>query len=252
MKYNKQIIGTLVLMSIIVPQAIFAAATGTPKVRAAADGAMFCQNMDKFLANSEGKMASMKTERNSKMATREAEMLAKRAEKDQKVSDLRAEALTKQDARFNAILAKATTTEQKAAITEFVTAVKSAIAVRQAAVDAARNTFRTEADKVIADRKAGIDAAITARKTAVDIAIAKAKTDCGAGVDSATVRTTLQAEIKSAGDIFKAAVQGYGKMGDSAKTLEATRKAAFEESHNAFKTTMESLKTTLRTELGVK
>jgi hypothetical protein len=246
MKYNKQIIGMLVLTTLIAPQVMFAAGSSTPKVN------KFCTNLDTAFANMTNKSATQEANRNIKLAERQNAVEGKRAENDKKVADLRAQALLKQDQKFNTILSKASTTEQKAAIAEFTAGVKAAVAVRQAAIDQARNTYRTSADQVIAGRKANIETALATRKAAVETAIAKAKDDCASGVDSSSVRTTLQSAIKGAQEVFKTTVQGLGKISDSTKTAIDARKVAFEQAQTNFKNTLESLKATLKTKLGAK
>ncbi len=76
MKYNKQIVGILVLMALIAPQFTFA--------EAGAKGNKFCENVSSSVLKSEQKFLEKENERNSKMANRQAELGAKRTAKDDK------------------------------------------------------------------------------------------------------------------------------------------------------------------------
>lgn len=250
MKYNKQIVGALILTTLIAPQTIFASASSTPKVN------RFCTdldtNLDRYFVNFTNKSAVQKANKDTKLAERESAMEVKRAENDKKVADLRAQALLKQDARFTAILAKASTTERKAAINEFTAGVKAAASVRHVAIDAARSAYRSGVDKIITDRKAKKESALSTRKAAIEAAVAKAKADCASGIDQITIKTNLQSAIKSAQEVFKTAVHGLGKIGDSTKTLSDARKVAYEKAQTDFQNTLESLRATLKSKLGAK
>jgi len=249
MKYNiKQFIGALILITLIAPQVMFAETTSTSKIKAD----KFCENLSTFQTNSENKVVAKNAEKNLKLANREAEIATKRAEKDKKVADLQAKALAKQEVNFAKVLSKATTIEQKTAINEFIASVKIALSVRQTAMNAARDAYRSGADNIIAERKTKIETALSLRKSTIATAVAKAKADCAAGVASATVKTTLQSSIKSANDAFKNTIQNLGKVGDQLNGLIDARKISFEKAKNDFKNTLESLKVTLKTKLGNK
>jgi hypothetical protein len=248
MKYNKQILAGLVLSVIILPNTIFAASTTRP-IREPREPKVaqnkFCENIEARISNSGGKLGERESQMNAKLDKRQAEMVSRRSDKDSKVGDMRAEALTKQTEKFKAALAKASTAEQKAALEDFQAGVKNAVAVRQSAVDSARNAFRQNADSIISERQDKIEDALDARKSAVDTAIAKAKTDCANGVDAVTVRNNLQASVKLAQESFKSTISGLKDSKGDLKVLAETRKTAFEKAHNDFKNTLESLKKTL-------
>ena len=257
MKYNKQLIAMLIMTSFLAPQVIFAAGIGsgagtgtsTPKY---SKTNMFCENLGTTSNNSRARLTENIAKRETKLNSRQAEMQTKRNSKDQKVLELRAEALKKQEANFDKILAKATTTEQKLAVNEFISSVKQAVTVRQEAVNAYRNTYRSGVDQVLAERKNKLETAIALNKTATENAIAKAKTDCANGVDNATVRANLQNSIRNAHESFKATINGMGKISDSLKKMAEIRKTSFEKAHSDFRDNLEALKVTLKAKLGLK
>lgn len=251
MKYNKPIIGVLIMTSILVPQVIFAAGNGTSTPKGSGMNRI-CENLGTFSNNSMARLSENIAKRETKLNSRQAEMQTKRNSKDQKVSELRAEALKRQEANFDKILAKATTTEQKTAVNEFISSVKQAVTVRQEAVNAYRNAYRSGVDQTLVDRKNKLESAITLNKTATENAIAQAKTDCANGVDSTIVRTNLQNSVRGAHESFKATVNGMGKISDSVKNLIETRKTSFEKTHSDFRNILETLKVTLKGKLGLK
>lgn len=249
MKYNK-IITTFVVLSLIVPQFMFAVSSTTPANGNKVAGQNFCANLDRFITNSEKKLFTRQENKNDKIAERISIMEKRREENDKKVTEKRAEALSRQDARFTELMNKASTTAQKIAITEFQEAVKNAVSARQTAIDSAKNAYREGVDNLVTDRKTKTDEATKVMKDAINSAIAKAKTDCANGVDSVTVRNTLQTAIKEARDTFKATIQNLGKIGDKIEVLNQTRKTAFEKAQNDFKTALENAKSVLKTKLS--
>jgi len=253
MKYNKQFLSILVLGAIILPQTILAASTTKP-VREPKEPKVvqnkFCENIDNRLSNSSRQLSERESELQTRTEKREAEMNARRGDKDTKVEDRRAEALTRQEKKFNSVLSKATTTEQKLVLQEFRAGVQAAVEVRQKAMDDARDEFRKGVDETVTDRQGQMDNALTVRQTAIDSASAKAKSDCASGVESQTVRNTFQASIKSAQETFKASISGLKDGKDDIKSLTETRQVAFEKAQTDFRNTLESLKKTLQEKLN--
>lgn len=232
------------MATFIAPQTMFAASTTTVATK------RFCTNLDTYLATSEKKMAEREVKQDSSIAKRQAQLATNRAEKDKKVADARAQILLKQDEKLNSALAKATSTEQKLAITEFRNAVKSAIEVRQKAIDDARNVYRGAVDKIVTDRKANTNNALTAMKSAIETAVAKAKTDCSNGLDVNTVKSDLKQSVQNARNVFKNSIQNLGKINDSIKSVATTKQASFDKAHTDFKTALETAKTNLKAKLG--
>ena len=244
-KFNKKVFAILLIVVFLAPQAMFAQANSN-NVKA---GAGFCNNLDKFLNNANDKASARQLAKDEKFAQRQSAIDAKRAENDKKLADLRAQALLRQNEKIDNISQKATTPEQQAALAEFKAGVSNAVSIRQAAMDAARNTYRSGVDKIIADRKTAINNAMSALNSSVEAAVAKAKSDCASGVDAVTVRTALQSAIKSARENFRTTVQSIGSIGDQIKTLVQARQDSYAKIKEEFKNTLESLKATLKAKI---
>lgn len=247
MKYNKQILGMLVVMGLLLPSVMFA----SQNLNSKPNGDKFCTNLDTFLVNSEKKLTDRGTKHNTNVQTRETNMATKRAENDKKIAEKRTQAIAKQDAKFVALSVKIKTQEQKQAITEFQATVKNLVSARQTAMDSARDAYRKGVDGNVGERKAKVDEAMKIMKETISTAVAKAKVDCASG-SVAEVKTTLKTAIQNARDTFKTTVQGLAKVSESNTILIEARKVAFEKAQNDFKTGLEVAKKVLKEKLGDK
>jgi hypothetical protein len=156
----------------------------------------------------------------------------------------------KQTDSFAKLEAKATTDDQKAAVTAFEAAVKAAVTKRRAAVDAANTTFKTGVQAAVSGRQAQFKTAAATYKQAVAAALAAAKASCAAGVSPDTVRKNLQSALKTAKTNLETARKNAEKVGPNLDTLKAARKAAVDKANADYKVAIKAALATLKTALG--
>lgn len=246
MKYNKQYISALIMISLITPSMVFAAGTSTMSTP------NFCSTLTTFTADAETKKGVQLKDKFAKLDKRQAELLLKRTENDRTLTGLETEASEKQNLTYTKLLSQAKTDTEKAAVNQFIAGAKKAFTARQAALTTARNTYRTAFDQRISARKVMLEAALATEKTSIDRAVTTAKSDCARGVSSTAVRATYKNAITKAHDTFKLSVKGLGNLNDSVATLTQNRKTSIATAESTFKKEMENLKITLKTQLGKK
>ncbi|OHA46569.1 MAG: hypothetical protein A3A80_01735 [Candidatus Terrybacteria bacterium RIFCSPLOWO2_01_FULL_44_24] len=185
----------------------------------------------------------------AKTSEREDTLQTKREERDAKLAAHRDTQDAHLDEVFAKIEAKAQNESQQEAVNAFKIILLEAIDTRRAAVDQAIETFRSGVDDAVEARKTARDAAVDAYKIAISDAFNKAEADCVAGVNAATVRTTLRSSLEAARAKFKSDRQAIDKISDTIKPLVETKQAAFKKAHDDFKASLEAAKATLKTAL---
>lgn len=237
-------LGLIILAS---PISAFAAPNTNAGIKVQGE-AKFCENIDAITA----KISTDLTEKGGKFDGKHADRLAKiserRTHRDETRVSNRAERDTKHDTRIDALMAKADTDAERAAVNAFEATLDTAVATRRSAIDVAVKTFRDGVDNLVSGKFAGLDSAVVAFKSSVDQAIATAKSDCAAGKDPKTTRMTFMASIKSARDAFKSARPEAIKT--EIKALADARKASIDTAVNTFKSTMQNAMETLKTAFG--
>lgn len=246
MKYNKQYISALIIISLIAPSMAFAAGTSTMSTP------NFCSTLTTFTADAETKKSLQVKDKFAKLDKRQAELLLKRTENDRTTTGLETQATEKQNLAYTKLLSQAKTDAEKTAVNQFIAGAKKAFTARQAAITTAQNTYRTAFDQRISARKAKLEAALATEKTSIDRAVSIAKSDCARGVSSTTVKATYKNAITKAHDTFKLSVKGLGSVGTAVATLTQNRKTAITAAENTFKKEMDTLKATLKAHIGVK
>jgi|GEM_PF-1023445 len=169
-----------------------------------------------------------------------------RQERDQKMKQVRDQAASTTDAVMQQLMERAQTEAQKQAVTTFQQQVRTAAAVRKAAVDAAMNDFRQGLDNEAASREQAAQQAASQYRTAVQAAIAKAKSDCSAGTDPEQVRSAYMAALKNAQQTLQQARQGLDNRGETIRQLTQTRNQAVRKAAEDFKTAMEQARAQLK------
>ncbi len=205
-----------------------------------------CETFVARLAAFETKLNDRKDKLDAHRLDRLSKFNAKQANRTERFEDKRERKDENLEARIARLNGRATTNEQKAAVTAFQKAVAQALADRREVVDAAIAAFRTGVDKAINDHKKATDTTVDARVAAIKAAIAKAKTDCANGVSQETVRENFHAALKAAQEQFKTDRQGIEKVKVQIQVLIETRKAAFAKAQGDFKKALEAAKEDLK------
>ena len=173
------------------------------------------------------------------------------SQQDSNRTALRTKWSANRDAQFKSLENRATTDDQKAAVSAFESTTKDAISKRETAVDAALATFRDGVKNLIDSRKEGVGTDMTALKDAIDAAFSTAKSSCsGSNPDAASIRTTLRTAIQAARTKFQTEKQGTPKVGENIQPLIDARKASVDKAMADFKATMEQARTTLKKAFG--
>jgi hypothetical protein len=167
----------------------------------------------------------------------------------QKITDNRGDWDKKRADNFAKLEAKATTTEQKAAVTTFEAAIKDAVTKRRAAVDAADTTFHNGLLSAVTARQAQLKSAAATYQAAVAAALAAAKASCAAGTSPDTVRKNLQTALQAAHAKLETARASADKVGPNLDTLKAARKAAVEKANADYKAAIQSALATFKAAL---
>ncbi|HEY6737032.1 MAG TPA: hypothetical protein VI322_04935 [Candidatus Saccharimonadia bacterium] len=225
-----------------------ASPSGSPRVRI--EGAMFCNRF----TDATGGVSSDLANRFNQLQTQFQQRGDKIKGDFKTVTDTQTNNRSKADAglaaKFAELEVKATTDDQKAAVTEFEAAIKAAVAARRAAVDAADNTFKQGLLDANATRQAALKAAAADYRAAVQAALDAAKASCAAGTSPATVRDTLKSALDAARAKLEAARKAAGKGDTNLDALKAARKAAVDKANADFRAAVKAALTKLRAALG--
>lgn len=175
----------------------------------------------------------------------------KRTERDATLDEKRADRDVNREKMYAELLERAgDDMEKKAAVSVFQSAVETAVSDRKKAVDAAIVAFRSGVDAAIGSRKNTMDANIADFKSAVEKATSQVKSDCEAGKDPASVRTSFETSLKAARAKVADDRAAAEKVGVAVSALAETKRAAFLLAHETFKTAMEKARTNLKAAFG--
>jgi len=242
---SRVVIAGMVGFSLILPLFAFAQ-TSTPRGTMGGERVNFCTTIDKISAKVEGAMsereAKYQSKRNEKklkiderIATRDASRTAHRSDWDTQ----RGEWLAK-------LTAKASTTEQQAAVTKFISSIDAAVLARRTVVDAAVKDVKLSIETVNRSRQTAVDAILATFKSDRSIAFEKAKADCAANVAPKTVRGSYVAAMKAARENMQKSVKALEARKDILTPFIDIRKAAVEKAVADFKSAIEKAKTELK------
>lgn len=247
--YSKITTGALGIAMMAAPFATFAATT-TPVVQNGI-GANFCTNIDATGAKIISAIDTKSGTTNTRNAKRLATLSDARQKRDEALSTKRAEHDTALDAHYAALMKKASTSAQKAAVTTFKASTDAAIKARRDAIDVAIKTYRTGIDDLISKKFGTLNTDLATLKTSANAALTKAKSSCTAGTDSKTVYTTFRSDIRTARDAYKT-THTLTKIKEDIKVLSTSRKASVDAAIATFKDSMTVARALLKTALGAK
>lgn len=208
----------------------------------------------KLIAELSSRIDQRLTAREAKIEERRAERTYTIAEhwqkRDEKKEEVRTRWSENREEHFAKLEEKLGSDAKKQALAQFRIAATEAIKVRQEAINKGIDEFRLGVQNAIAERKKAVDDAKKVFKDAINAAFAKAKTDCENGIDSATVRTNLQQDLKAAKDKYKSDIQNIEKLQVKMKELIAAKKAATEKAIADFKAALEEAKADFKAALA--
>lgn len=238
-------VSALAAVAIIVPASLLAQ-SASPTPRAGALGEKFCVQLDAYAAKLQARVDGKMTSARENRTKRDQQLAQGRQRRDDALKNLRAKEDANRSAHITKLESVAKTDARKAAVAEFKQTVLTAITTRQAAVNKATSDFRTALDAAIASRRDGVKSAISLFDASLDAALSQGKTDCAAGKNTASIRTTFRNSVKTAFDKLKSDRSSIEKLMTSADPIVAARKAAVQKALQDFKATMEAARTKLK------
>ncbi|MFA6475827.1 MAG: hypothetical protein WCV68_00265 [Candidatus Paceibacterota bacterium] len=237
MKYKNsvKILSVALLLGLIFPAVSLA--TTTPKgEKIKTVGANICTNLVTKLENQNKKLADQLSKFQMRKDEQSQKISENRLNADERRLGVRAKVDENRDNRFSKLEARASTTEQKAAIATFRATLASTTEARRVAVDAAVKAYRASVDQTLGTRKTAVQAAQTTLRASIDSILVKAKADCSANVSNQTIRKTVNDGIKAARQKFAETVKTLDKKADVLKTATEARKTAVDKAEKDFKT----------------
>lgn len=199
-----------------------------------------CDRISDLESKITGRLSNFENKTQERWRNREENWEEKTGNVDGRLANFR----EKQDENLKAHIAKltekATSDEQKTAITKFQSALETALFAKRAAVDSALDTFRDSVNKLVSDRQSSLDAAAATFKNSVASAFDSAESDCSSGKDAKTIRQNLHANLKAARQKFVNDRQSVAKIGDQVQALNETKKQAIQKAVADFKTALQN------------
>lgn len=250
--------GIVLLFAVIIlsPKDIYAIEANSPQALAESNNAAiktspFCTN----LATESAKVKANLTELSSKLSAAWVQQGATKTtdwqQVDQKVSANRAAADAKLIDSLTKLAEKATSDNQKQAITDYAAAVNAALTTRRNDTDNARITFRNAVNNLMASRQETVTAQLNTFIDSVDTAIATAKDVCTSDPTSGVATHKIyQDSLAEARTTFQNNRSGNDKIKTELTILSAARDDNFKTIDAAFKASMTAAKTTLQTTLN--
>jgi hypothetical protein len=244
-------VATLVMGATLLAPAVFAdtTATTTPIVTptvATQTAPKSCNIYSVKAVNAAIKIADYQAKFDANQANIISKMDVNRANNDKRLADSRLTADQKRADAIAKLNGKNLTDAEKAAVAAFQATVNQAVSTRRSAIDAAITAYRTSLDQALAGRVNNVDEATSTYATAVQAAYAKAYSDCQAKVSSKTIRTNLNAALKSARQAFTANRQTLTKLQSIIAPLAKTRQQAITAAESAFKSAITAATATLK------
>lgn len=241
------VVGGALVVSLIIPIGTVSAASASAKSKS-----NFCTNLSNFDSKTEQQFSEKEAKLANSRVGRSKKLANKWSEKDLKLTESRNTTDEKRAEQFAKIGLKAKTTEQVTAVAAYKSALQTAITTRRSAVDAAIKVYRDGVDALVGTRTSTIDTAKNTLKLSADQILAKAKSDCDAGVDPATVRTTVKTQLAALRTQFNGSVKGIDSLKTEIDKLAATRKVSIDKAVSDFKKAVNDAHVVLKTALGQK
>ncbi len=211
----------------------------------------FCTKFDssskKFGIDLETKTGDLKT----KIEAEGEKAKFNRQNADAKLQQNRDNGLKNRQAIYAKLTSKAGTDEQKKqAVTTFQTTIEAAVVVREAAIDAARATYRQSFDQLVSQHQSTSAGVLATFQTAIQTAITQASSQCSTGIAPASVKETFQAAMVSARAARQAGVGQADDIAAQLKQLAQTRDGAIQSATLTYQTAMKAAAGALRTAFG--
>jgi hypothetical protein len=244
----KKISTFIVAVSLILP--FLTSARETPKQNMQSAPDPICTR----LVGSMKKIQNRLTENNTVLKERKQERTQdfkdNRKEHQDKLDEMRKQAAEVRTEAQTKLLALAKTDAQKIAVKDFIVSAKEAMITRHETVDTAMEAFRHGLDAISNNQQKLLEQSQETYKKSIETAFEKAKTDCEDGMAPETVKKQLIKSLQAAKEQLVNTKQQLKLSGNSVEALVKVRNEAIKTAADTFRTTMEQLRTELKTLLG--
>lgn len=249
MEIKHKIAGGLIAVSLMAPAFALAAlpvrtSTTTPTA------VNFCTNLPNLTTQVNTRISANEKNLESRQQQRQTQVQERQTKREQQLGQIRTNGDQDRQAIYQQLMAKATTEEQKQAVTAFQNAIEAAVTTRRTAVDAALKTYWAALDSALAARRTAVATARQNFSASIQAALTTASTQCSSGVAPATVRKNFQASLEAAKTQFATNRKAIDKIGPQVKTIVQTRNAAVKKAMTDFKATAEQARTELKAAFG--
>jgi hypothetical protein len=243
--FSHKIVSGLIAGSMLMPLLAGAQETTTAADPAPRELKNVCDNIVTLRDRALSRLATRVSTIQGKRGEHQTKFQTGRTERHTTLANNRVEHDTARKAHYDKLTARASTTEQTAAVTTFASEVERLVTVRKAAVDVAIATF----EDGVAALQAKSDAAVSTFSTTMQADITQiyddAKVSCAGGTKGSDVISDIKeamAEKKTARDSDSKA----HTVRDEFKALQAARKASVDAAQAKFRTDFETAKTKLK------
>jgi hypothetical protein len=154
---------------------------------------------------------------------------------------------------YDALIAQATTAEQKEAVKHFETTIENAVTVRRTAIDLATKNMQDAVDALVVEKQNTIEKLFADYKVSEEAAFAKAESACSdtsTETDLKSIAKTLNAELKTAREKFRTGVRETRTMGTEIQKLAETKRIAVQTATNTFKEVVQQARIELQKAFG--
>lgn len=148
---------------------------------------------------------------------------------------------------FTKLMAKATTSAEKTAVTTYETAITNAINTRESANDAAINTYRSGVEGLISSQTATINEQVNAFSGAVTAAEDAAQASCQENPSQGpSIRLTFQTSLKTARETYAGERTSDATLTSQIQQLAQTRDTTIKANDATFLTAAKNAEATLK------
>lgn len=200
-------------------------------------------SLEKRISNNEARVAKKHEEINSKIQTRLDERLSLVAQKRDERQERRQE-------HYIALMERAFTDEQKAAVAAFKASVEEAVVIRQAALDEAVEVFHSEIVTASQARQAAIDSAINTFRSAQEAAFLKVKNNCTDEVDRESLMREFKEDMKIAREEFMKSQEALNTKQEVLTQAREKRKESVDQAIENFKQAVQEAREELKQALN--
>lgn len=237
--YKITICNIFVGLAFLIPTHSFAASTR-------ALNQVICNKLDATTQQIQNKELTRETKLSNQRKTYEQNVIAKRAERDTKQNNLITEELVKRTAKYNVLLTKAKTDEQRQAVNDFKIVVEQAIQTRRDAIKLAQKNYQDGIDALYQSRKQTIDSLLISFKTSTDKALREARTNCARDISGKTIETQLKQNVEQAHAVIKTKRDSMKQINTDLAKLAQARTEAVQKAEAIFQNTIQEVQNKLK------